>query len=367
MKKIKTILLALVLALGLGVNQAQAASLEEAILNIDASKYQTTIDLAKSYVKENEGKSKKATTDQLKALIVKSEDNLQKLVELQDRFRNKKRIKDQIRANLNNRNSYFTIEIKAYSSNKAISEMFLEVARENQYFFYGQYGSCKIDTSFNPSKSTEGKTYIEKASFDVTYRGDLALEYRLRNDVKAWINANIDPTMTEYGKVLAIHNYIVKKNYYNLGDKDGKSGGYSIYHPASILYGNGGVCNAYATLFDLMARDLGLETMILTGKSKRNGEDHMWNMVKVLGSWYHIDTTWDDPVIKFDQGHIENLGDFVIYDYFLKSDEEISKSRTIDEVKNRPQAPTSFLGTPTNSKIENINGQYMIVNSDGNE
>ena len=160
MKRVKTILLALALALGLGVNQAQAASLEEAILNIDPIKYQTTINLAKSYVKANEGKSKKATIDQLKILIGKSEDNLKKLVDLQDRFRNKKRIKDQIRANLNNRNSYFTIEIKQNSSNKAISDMFLEVARENQYFFYGQYGSCKIDTSFNPSKSTEGKTYF---------------------------------------------------------------------------------------------------------------------------------------------------------------------------------------------------------------
>ena len=23
--------------------------------------------------------------------------------------------------------------------------------------------------------------------------------------------------------------------------------------------------------------------------------DHMWNVVKIDGNWYHVDTTWDDP------------------------------------------------------------------------
>lgn len=108
-----------------------------------------------------------------------------------------------------------------------------------------------------------------------------------------------------------------------------------------------------------MAKEAGLETIFLTGKSKRNGEDHMWNMVKVLGVWYHIDTTWDDPVINFDLGDVENIEDFVIYDYFLKSDADIKNSRSIDEFKNRPKAESNFASIPNNSKIEEHEGKFL--------
>ena len=79
-----------------------------------------------------------------------------------------------------------------------------------------------------------------------------------------------------------------------------------------------------------------------------------------MGNWYHIDTTWDDPIINFSEKDIENIGDFVIYDYFLKSDTEIKKSRTINEKKTRPQAETNFPTVPENSKIEEIDGKYYV-------
>ena len=34
--------------------------------------------------------------------------------------------------------------------------------------------------------------------------------------------------------------------------------------------------------------------------------------MEIDGAWYHVDTTWDDP--------INRGGDFIRYDYFLKSD-----------------------------------------------
>ncbi|MBZ2386737.1 hypothetical protein K8P03_05520 [Anaerococcus murdochii] len=361
MKIIKKIALILVLGLVLASPKSYASTAsEEKFLKIDTKKYRDVLDELGTAMREDKLKISKEKLDKVKILMDSLEKTLNKVENMQAVYRDNMKIRDQIRPHLQNRDTYFVIDIGEVSTNQKISDLFLDVAREDDYFYYGQYGSARIDTTYNPDKSMDGKTYIEKAKFDVKYRVGVDMEYSTTDFVKKWVGENIDPSFTEYAKVKAIHDYIVKKNFYNKGDRNEESGGVSIYHPASIIYGNGGVCNAYATLFDLMAKEAGLETRFLTGKSLRNGEDHMWNMVKIMGKWYHIDTTWDDPVINFSEKDIENLGDFVTYDYFLKSDEEIKKSRTINESKTRPQAPDNFPTSPENSKIEEIYGKYYV-------
>lgn len=361
MKIIKKIALILVLGLVLASPKSYASTAsEEKFLKIDTKKYRDVLDEVGTAMREDKLKISKEKLDKVKILMDSLEKTLNKVENMQAVYRDNMKIRDQIRPHLQNRDTYFVIDIGEVSTNQKISDLFLDVAREDDYFYYGQYGSARIDTTYNPDKSMDGKTYIEKAKFDVKYRVGVDMEYSTTDFVKKWVGENIDPSFTEYAKVKAIHDYIVKKNFYNKGDRNEESGGVSIYHPASIIYGNGGVCNAYATLFDLMAKEAGLETRFLTGKSLRNGEDHMWNMVKIMGKWYHIDTTWDDPVINFSEKDIENLGDFVTYDYFLKSDEEIKKSRTINESKTRPQAPDNFPTSPENSKIEEIYGKYYV-------
>ena len=361
MKIIKKIALILVLGLVLASPKSYASTAsEEKFLKIDTKKYRDVLDEVGTAMREDKLKISKEKLDKVKILMDSLEKTLNKVENMQAVYRDNMKIRDQIRPHLQNRDTYFVIDIGEVSTNQKISDLFLDVAREDDYFYYGQYGSARIDTTYNPDKSMDGKTYIEKAKFDVKYRVGVDMEYSTTDFVKKWVGENIDPSFTEYAKVKAIHDYIVKKNFYNKGDRNEESGGVSIYHPASIIYGNGGVCNAYATLFDLMAKEAGLETRFLTGKSLRNGEDHMWNMVKIMGKWYHIDTTWDDPVINFSEKDIENLGDFVTYDYFLKSDEEIKKTRTINESKTRPQAPDNFPTSPENSKIEEIYGKYYV-------
>ena len=355
------ILLALALALFIAPTTSHAVSqeVEKKILAIDTDKQKQNLAKARELLDKKKLSPKQRAS--YEARINKNEANIDKIIKYQEIFRDNIRIRDQIRPHLQNRDSYFSVDIGKVTTNKNISDLFLDVAREEDYFFYGQYGSAKVDTSYNPAKSSKDKTFIEKASFDVKYRVDLETEFQVNSFVKSWVAENIDPTLTEYAKVKKIHDFIVKQNFYTKGDSQEKSGGVSIYHPASILFGGGGVCNAYATLFDLMTKEAGLNSQIVTGKSLKNGEDHMWNMVEILGSWYHIDTTWDDPIINFSQGNVENIGDFVIYDYFLKSDEEIKKTRTINETKPRQKAKSNFPTTPQNTRIEEIDGKFYVV------
>ena len=47
-------------------------------------------------------------------------------------------------------------------------------------------------------------------------------------------------------------------------------------------------------------------------------DKHVWNAVKIDDKWYHIDLTWDDPVVL-------NGSDTILYDYFLITSDELLK------------------------------------------
>ena len=59
-----------------------------------------------------------------------------------------------------------------------------------------------------------------------------------------------------------------------------------------------GVCEEYASLFDAMVRELGYESYIIQGYTKKSngnlnrGLGHVWNTVKVNGKWKLYDPTW---------------------------------------------------------------------------
>ena len=369
-KKLLTVSLAAFLAISPVIDipkstpTAYADSLEE-VAQIDTSDLESTTKAAKYLLVHAPNTFKGDKRAYLERLIKESEELLnivykaRNQVEATDSLNT--RIKNIIRSNLNNRNNEFTVNVNGYTTASQIQNCFLDTAKEDWYFFYSMYVRANIKTKYNPKKTKGDKIYVESATFNVSYREDPSVEKKVEDFANNWVRENINAYDSDFDKVLKIHDFIVTKNQYNKGDNNSISGGYSIYHPASILYGNGGVCNAYATLFDKLATKSGLDVRYATGTSKKTGEAHIWNMVKVDGNWYNIDVTYDDPTITFNQGDIENIEDFISYNYFLKDDNEIVKSRTIDRDGNRPQGITSIDTGLKSSTIQLIDGSYKVV------
>jgi len=69
----------------------------------------------------------------------------------------------------------------------------------------------------------------------------------------------------------------------------------------SVLKNKLGVCSGYANLFNQMCRLASIESISISGFSKRTGHngfispspDHDWNAVKINNKWYLIDVTWN--------------------------------------------------------------------------
>ncbi len=96
---------------------------------------------------------------------------------------------------------------------------------------------------------------------------------------------------TPVEKLLLIHDKMVENYKYDSSEIDD----YSLsYHAYGLLKNNTAVCQGYAQVFHMIARELGIETDFC----KSDSINHIWNYVKLDGKWYHVDVTWDDPVIK---------------------------------------------------------------------
>ena len=142
-------------------------------------------------------------------------------------------------------------------------------------------------------------------------------EDQVKVKVKEVLGQIIKSNMTEGQRVKVINSYICKKLSY-----DTTLTNFSAYDG---LLGNGKtVCQGYALLAYRMLTDAGLEARIVTGTAY-NGDDsgsHAWNLVKVGGSWYHLDTTWNDP--------LPDIKSRVMETYFLLSDAQMILNHSWD-------------------------------------
>jgi hypothetical protein len=87
-----------------------------------------------------------------------------------------------------------------------------------------------------------------------------------------------------------------------------------------------GVCQGYAEAFGLLCHLAGIDCITVKGKSYSYGnwEGHVWNIVKIDDYYYHLDTTFDDPVMQGGQ-NVLNYHYFNLTDDIISSDHEWEK------------------------------------------
>ena len=104
----------------------------------------------------------------------------------------------------------------------------------------------------------------------------------------------LNKTLTE---INAYNSAAIEENYDSMS-KDAWKG-------ISALTGNTGtkgpVCEGYSRAMMVLCRELGIPCVLAEGQAKSavNGPSgpHMWNYVQLDGSWYAVDTTWNDPAV----------------------------------------------------------------------
>ncbi|WP_158095134.1 Ig-like domain-containing protein [Gottfriedia luciferensis] len=220
---------------------------------------------------------------------------------------------------LQNRVTSFSIEYTGGSlSTEALKGMISDILNSDDYLMY----SLK-SYSYSGTSKTVNYTFSYWESLDQTNA--------VSAKVTEVLSTIITPNMNDFQKEKAIHDWIETNVSYDTT---------LVQHSAYAgLFGNKKtVCQGYALITYKMLKEAGIENKIVEGMA--GATPHAWNIVKIDGIWYHLDTTWDDPV--------PDIAGRVIFDHFNLTDNQIKAVHTWTKIY--PSATTSF-ETTLNDKI----------------
>ncbi len=127
-------------------------------------------------------------------------------------------------------------------------------------------------------------------TFQFSYYTTAAQEAELTPAVNSLLASLNLSGKSDYEKVRAIYDYLCENITYDYTNLNNEA--YTLKYSAYAAMTKGtSVCQGYANLFYRLANAAGLDARIVSGTSR--GQAHAWNIVKVDGEYYNLDSTWD--------------------------------------------------------------------------
>ena len=122
---------------------------------------------------------------------------------------------------------------------------------------------------------------------------------------------------TAFEKELLIHDKLIAMCRYS--ENESLSFRDTVY---GVLCGGSASCEGYAKTAKYLLDRLRIPCYVVIGQSTPPGsstQTHMWNIVELNDRYYHLDLTWDDPVLESGQNLIRHT-------YFNVSDSAIART-----------------------------------------
>lgn len=182
-------------------------------------------------------------------------------------------------------------------------------------YLYHQYGGYEL-----------GYSRTEQSGGRYSYIITLVPEYYTTAEQEQKVTGRVAEIIRELGvsdktdleKVRAVYDYIYENVSFDR--VHAKNEHYHLKTTAyAALFHRTAVCQGYCVLMYRLLRELGVDCRVITGMAVRenSSEYHAWNIVRLGGTYYNMDITWDRQTET--------------HDYFLRSDKAFSADHIRDE------------------------------------
>lgn len=237
----------------------------------------------------------------------------------------------------------FTIEYRGSTAEieRLLTDATEEAAQRDTYIA-GHLSNREMEYEYSKTKATIRVTQ--------SYLTNPQQEQMVEGITASIVSTMRPEEMTDFEKVKFVNDYIVKNTEYSEESVASSHSAYAVAHEGK------GVCQGYALFAQKLLQALGMESMYVVGEVYTGG--HAWNLVKVEGEWYHLDTTWNDPV--------PDRGTGVRYDYFLLNDRDMRVDHSW-EATAYPKAESSTYSYMHAVQDSYEHGEYIYFSNSEDE
>ncbi|MBE6139103.1 MAG: hypothetical protein E7174_01165 [Firmicutes bacterium] len=203
---------------------------------------------------------------------------------------------------------------------------------DDSYSFYCDYSNCLNDVKrliADESKISNINNFVHPfnsfstINIDISNDGKITVKNKktyndeeiifIKTYIDTFITENIKDDTSTYDKIKLFHDHIINNTEY---DVDKLENSYDAY-AYNLLINNKAICGGYSDIMSIYLNELGIQNYKITS------ENHIWNLVNVDGTWYHIDMTWDDPVASDGK-------QYLIHNFFLITTNELHKLDSVE-------------------------------------